>query len=142
MKDMSPAEIKEFLRTGTRTGKLATVRDDGRPHVVPVWFELDGDIIVFTTWHETVKANNMRRDPRVCFCVDEETPPFAFVQIEGTAELRDDMAELAHWARRIAGRYMGLDQAEAFGQRNSVAGELVVRVRPIKVIAIKDMAGW
>jgi PPOX class probable F420-dependent enzyme len=142
MQDMSPVEYKHFLQERARTGKLATVRADGRPHVAPIWFALDGDTIVFTTWHETVKAHNIRRDGRVCLCVDEETPPFAFVIIEGTAELRDDMAELAYWARRIAGRYMGSDQAEAYGQRNSVAGELVVRVTPTKIVAKKDVAGW
>jgi hypothetical protein len=50
------------------------------------------------------------------------------------------MKELAYWAREIGGRYMGQDQAEAFGKRNAVEGELVVRVRPVKVIATRDMA--
>ena len=40
---------RAFVAHGTRTGKLATVRRDGRPHVVPVWFVLDGDDLVFTT---------------------------------------------------------------------------------------------
>lgn len=34
------SEQRAFLLEGTRTAKLATVRKDGRPHVVPVWFEL------------------------------------------------------------------------------------------------------
>ena len=53
-KDMTPSEVKNFLLLNARTGKLATVRQDGRPHVAPVWFDLDGDTVVFTTWHETV----------------------------------------------------------------------------------------
>lgn len=69
------AEQQAFLLEGTRTGELATVRKDGRPHVVPVWFVLDGDTLVFTTGEASVKATNMRRDPRVAFCVDDETPP-------------------------------------------------------------------
>jgi PPOX class probable F420-dependent enzyme len=69
------AEQQAFLLEGTRTGKLATVRKDGRPHVVPIWFVLDGDTLVFTTGEASVKAANMRRDPRVAFCVDDETPP-------------------------------------------------------------------
>ncbi len=47
---------------------MATVRNDGRPHVVPIWFDLDGDDLVFTTWHTSVKAANLRRDPRVSIC--------------------------------------------------------------------------
>src|ERR687886_2106332 len=94
MRTLTNAEARAFLLDRPRTAKLATVRADGRPHVAPVWFDLDGDTIVFTTWHTTVKAANIRRDPRVCLCVDDQAPPFAFVTVEGTATLSDDPAEL------------------------------------------------
>ena len=139
---MTRKEIRKFLLHGTRTGKLATVRKDGRPHVVPIWFDLDGEAIVFTTDGESVKARNMKRDPRVCICVDDETPPFAFVQVEGIASFSEDLKEMLHWATRIGGRYMGADQAEAFGKRNAVPGELLVRVSPTKIIGWKDVAAW
>lgn len=142
MPKILPSECRDFLLDRVRTAKLATVRSDGRPHVVPVWFDLDGDSVVFTTWRESVKAANIQRDPRVCLCVDDDSPPFAYVQIEGQAEISTDQADLKYWATRIAGRYMGEDQAEAYGQRNSVEGELLVRVRPTKIIGQKDVAGW
>jgi PPOX class probable F420-dependent enzyme len=141
-KNMSPEEIKVFLQTGTRTGKLATVRKDGRSHVAPIWFVLDGDDLIFNTWHSSVKARNMRRDSRVSLCVDEEVAPYAFIIIEGTVTMSEDLAESLLWATRIGGRYMGEDQAEAFGKRNSVEGELLVRLTPTKIIAKKDVAGW
>jgi PPOX class probable F420-dependent enzyme len=140
MQNMTKAEYKEFLMAGTRTGKLATVRADGRPHVAPIWFVLDGDTLVFTTWHKSVKAANIRRDPRVSLNVDEEIPPFAFVTVEGTVTIIEDPAERLIWATRIAQRYMGADLAETYGKRNSVEGELVVRIEPTKVIAQKDLA--
>ena len=142
MKEMTKAEYKRFLIQGTKTGKIATVKKDGSPHVVPIWFVLDNGNIVFTTGGDSVKAKNMRRDPRVCLTVDDQTPPYAFVQIEGIASFSDDLKETLHWATRIGGRYMGDDQAEAFGKRNAVPGELLVRIRPAKVIAHKDVAGW
>ncbi len=142
MSEMTKKEIKRFLLHGTRTGKLATVRKDGRPHVVPIWFDLDGETIVFTTGGESVKARNMKRDPRVSICVDDEAPPFSFVQVEGIASFSDDLDEMLHWATRIGGRYMGADQAEAFGKRNAVPGELLVRVSPTKIIGLKDVAAW
>ena len=135
MRTLTLAETRAFLLQGTRTAKLATVRRDGRPHVVPVWFDLDGETIVFTTGHTTIKGANMRRDPRVCLCVDDERPPFTFVMIEGTATLTDDLAELKVWATRIAGRYMGEALAEAYGRRNAVPGELLVRVTPTSIVA-------
>ena len=35
---MSEEQVRAFLQEGTRTGKLATTRADGRPHVAPIWF--------------------------------------------------------------------------------------------------------
>lgn len=134
MHSLSPDAARALLVARPRTAKLATTRADGRPHVAPVWFDLDGDDLLFTTWHTTVKAANLRHDPRVSMCVDDEAPPFAFVIVEGLATLSEDLAELRYWATRIAARYMGADQAEAFGQRNGVAGEILVRVRPTKII--------
>ena len=142
MEKMSPQEIKAFLSAGTRTGKLATARPDGRPHVAPIWFVLDGDELVFTTWHTSVKARNMRHQPRVSLCVDDETPPFSFAMVEGTVTLIEDAPDLSAWATKIGGRYMGADQAEAFGKRNSVPGELLARLTPTKIVARKDVAGW
>ena len=129
-----------FLSQDTRTGKLATVRKDGRPHVVPIWFVLDGNELVFNTGERTVKAANMRRDPRVTICVDEEIAPYAYIQIEGIASFSDDPVELLKWATLIGGRYMGAELAETFGKRNGVPGELLVRVTPTRVLFKKDIA--
>jgi PPOX class probable F420-dependent enzyme len=140
MKKMSKAEAYEFLATGTRTGKLATVRADGRPHVAPIWFVLDGEDLIFNTWHESVKGKNLVRDGRIALTVDEEIAPYAFVLVEGTVEITDDPAESLKWATRIGARYMGQDQAEAFGRRNSVPGELLVRIKMDKIVAQKELA--
>ena len=133
-------EQKAFLLHGTRTGKLATVRKDGRPHVAPIWFVLDGDTLIFNTGEDTVKGASIRRDPRIALCVDDETPPFSFLIVEGTAELIDDLDALRLWATRIAARYMGNELAEQYGARNGVPGELLVRVTLTKVIFAKDIA--
>ena len=71
---MNEAQWREFIMTGTRTGKLAVALADGRPHVTPVWFVLDGDDVVFTTHQSGVKARALKRDPRVAMCVDHQTP--------------------------------------------------------------------
>ena len=68
---------------GTRTAKVATAREDGRPHVLPVWFVLDGEDVVFTTSATSVKGAALRRDGYACLCVDDQAPPFSFVMVEG-----------------------------------------------------------
>lgn len=140
MRTMSETEIRRFLMAGTRTGKLATTRSDGRPHVAPVWFVLDGEDLVFTTHEDTVKAANLRREGRAAMSVDDQTPPYSFVVVEGEVAISDDLDRLRHWATVIGGRYMGEDEAEAFGRRNAVPGELLLRLVPTKTVARADMA--
>ena len=138
---MTTEEWRAFVTEGTRTGKLATSRRDGRPHVVPIWFVLDGDDIVFTTGSRTVKAKAIRRDPRVCLCVDDERPPYAYVMVEGRASSSEDLDAMLRFAAMIGARYMGPERAEEFGRRNAVPGEILVRVVPTHVRAEADIAG-
>ncbi|WP_046497148.1 PPOX class F420-dependent oxidoreductase [Streptomyces odonnellii] len=138
---MKKDEWQSFVSKGTRTGKLSTVRADGSPHIAPIWFLLDGDDLVFNTGRETVKGRNLLREGRAALCVDDERPPFAFVVIQGRAEIDEDPGQLRAWATRIAARYMGEDRAEEYGERNGVPGELLVRLRPDKVSAYTSVAG-
>ena len=133
--------VRDFLTHGTRTGKLAYLAAGGRPLVAPVWFVVEGDNLVFNTNGQTAKGRALARDPRVSLCVDLEAPPYAFVQVQGEAELSEDPAELLRTATAIAARYVGADHAGEFGKRNAVPGELVVRLRPVKVLANFDMTG-
>ena len=133
--------VRDFLTHGTRTGKLAYLAAGGRPLVAPVWFIVEGDSLVFNTNSQTAKGRALARDPRASLCVDLEEPPYAFVQVQGEAELSEDPAELLRTATVIAARYMGGDRAEEFGKRNAVPGELVVRLRPVKVLANFDITG-
>ena len=139
-REMTSEEIRAFLSHGTRTAKLATSGPGGRPHVMPVWFLLDGDDLVFTTWGDSVKGRNLRRDPRAVVVVDDEVAPYAFVHIRGRVTLSEDLDELLRFATMIAGRYMGADRAEEFGRRNAVPGELLVRLHLERVIATADVA--
>ncbi|MEW2071827.1 PPOX class F420-dependent oxidoreductase [Streptomyces sp. NPDC007346] len=137
---MTDEEWRAFVSEGTRTAKVSTVRADGSPHIAPVWFLLDGDSLVFNTGKKSVKGRNLERDGRVSLCVDDDRPPYAFAVVQGRAELSEDPDELLRWATRIARRYVGPETAEEFGRRNGVPGELVVRVRIDKVVALADMA--
>ncbi len=131
----------QFLRSPVRTGKLATVRKDGQPLVVPVWYDLEGETVVFMTAQDSLKARNMHRDPRVSLCVDEEVTPFAYVALEGTVVMSDDADQVRYWATRIGGRYNGQELAETYGKINSSAGVLIVHVTPTNMHGYKDVTG-
>jgi PPOX class probable F420-dependent enzyme len=158
MAAMTRKEIKKFLMQGTFTGKLATTKKDGSSHIVPIWFVLDSnnnndrvcekekqvyDDIIFTTSSESVKAKNIQRDNRVSICVDDQTPPFSYVVIYGAARIQHcKQTDLFKFATKIAQRYMGKEVAELYGKRNSTEGEVLVRIRPTRITAEKDIAGW
>jgi PPOX class probable F420-dependent enzyme len=154
MADMSKKEIRKFLMQGTFTGKLATVKKDGSSHIVPIWFVLDDankngsngrrrDDIVFTTSGTSVKARNIERDNRVSICIDDQRPPFSFVIVYGIAKIHHyGQNDLFRFAKRIARRYVGKDNAEKYGRRNSTEGEVLVRIKAKRIIAEKDIAGW
>ena len=135
------SEVRDFLSHGTRTASLATVLPDGAPHVVPVWFVIDGDQVVFTIPADSAKGRNIQRDPRVALVVDDEDPPYAFVHLRGTAAISTDPDDLLRFATEIGGRYMGRDRAGEFGRRNGVPGELLIRVTPHRVIVNTNVAG-
>jgi PPOX class probable F420-dependent enzyme len=138
---LADPQVRAFLTEGTRTGKLSYTSASGQPLVTPVWFIVDGDDVVFNTGKDTAKGRALARDPRTAICVDLEQPPYAFVQVQGVAELSEELPELVRTATAIGARYMGPERAGEFGERNAVPGELVVRLHPRKILAVFDMTG-
>src|SRR4051794_23561628 len=130
---LTPMECLAFLASGVRTGKLGLGGGSG-PIVVPIWFVVDGEDLVFTTGEATAKARRLRADPRAALCCDDEAFPFGFVQARGPVALREATpGELLPWTTRIAARYVPADRAGAFGARNAVEGELLCRLRAERV---------
>ena len=140
MRPMTDSETRTFLMEGTRNGKLAWVGKDGRPHVAPIWFTFDGDDLVFNTHEDSGKFKALGRTGQACLLVDDERPPFAFVKIDATVSMSDDLEIVRKFATQIGGRYMGEDRAEEFGARNGVAGEWLVRLTPTKITAVADLS--
>jgi PPOX class probable F420-dependent enzyme len=134
--EMTPDARRAFLTSGTRTAILATTRADGRPHAVPVCFVLDGDDVLFLTNMGTAKGQALERDPRATLVVDDETPPFAFVMIEGTAHLSQSPDEIDRVAPGIAERYDGPDGVDEFVAFAHEALGTLVRVTPTRIVAL------
>ncbi len=104
---MTPDEILAFL-TGPYLGRLATVRPDGRPHVVPVWYLFEAGLVYVSMSPRSVKASNLRRNPAVALVVDTVEGDFALaykgVLLEGRATFVEEGQPVL---RRIYRRYLG-----------------------------------
>jgi PPOX class probable F420-dependent enzyme len=140
MRKMSPEEARAFLAAGARTGKLATTRADGSPDVVPLWFVVDGDEIVFTCASSSVKARNLARDGRAALVVDDEAFPFAFVRVRGSVTIAERPDDHLAWTTTIASRYVGADRADEYGRRNEQYDDCLVRLALDSVLARADVA--
>jgi PPOX class probable F420-dependent enzyme len=137
---LTRAEALAFLGQGARTAHVATVRPDGSPHVVPVWYVVDGDAIVFTIARDSVKARNLAREPRLTVSVDDDVFPYAFATVSGRAEIADRPADFLDWTTRIARRYLGEERAAEYGARNFELDDWVVRLRPERIFAAAEIA--
>lgn len=137
---MSREEAHAFLRGGARTAAVATTRADGSPHVVPVWFIVDGDALVFTCAGASVKARNLARDPRIAMSVDDEAFPYAFATVSGRAEIVERPDDFLAWTTRIAHRYVGAARADEYGRRDAELDDWLVRVPMQRVFAQAEIA--
>ena len=66
---------------------IGTVRPDGRPHLVPVWFVWDGKEVVIFSEPSSQKVRNLRGNPRVMLALDDTKGGEDVITIEGEAEL-------------------------------------------------------
>lgn len=108
MPRMTALEQDEFLREPGVLMRIGTVRGDGSPLVTPIWFLHEEGSIWFTPRESSEWLANLRRDPRVCLDIDEQTLPYRKLIIEGRAEIVHDLGEDDQWRdryRRIARRY-------------------------------------
>jgi PPOX class probable F420-dependent enzyme len=135
MTTMTDTEWRSFVTAGTRLAHVALVRADGRPHVTPVCFILDGDELAFALSPGSVKGRSLARDRRIAVCVSDDRQPYSFVTIEGHAQISTEPDQIKHVGTGIAGRYYpsqpAADIAESFVQEGFTA----VRISITNVIA-------
>jgi len=121
-------EMLEFVRP-RHHAVLITTRRDGTPQVSPVTCGVDGQgRVVISTYPQRAKVHNARREPRVTLCVlsDEFNGPY--VQLDGTAEVRDlpeALDDLVEYYRSISGEHPDWDEYREAMRRQ---GKCLIRV--------------
>lgn len=103
---MTPGEVRAFLEDG-RTLQVASLRSDGRPHLVPMWYVVEEGRVVFRSFTRSQKVVNLRRDPRLTVLVErgEAYAELQGVMIEGTARLVQDPAYVLALYAKLAAKY-------------------------------------
>jgi PPOX class probable F420-dependent enzyme len=97
-----------------RVARLATVRRDGGPHVVPIVFALDGDRLAFTVDDKPKRTRELRRleniefEPRVSILVDHYEEPWThlwWVRADGRAVVGRDEDVIGPATDLLAAKY-------------------------------------
>ena len=113
-----------------RITRLTTVRSDGQPQSVPVWFLWDGDSFLIYSQPDRQKLKNIGRNPRLWLHLNSNDRGGDVVRVEGIAEILDgfppatEIPECLEKYRKSIAR-IGFDP-EAFARAYSVA----LRVTP------------
>lgn len=135
MTTMTDSEWRSFLAAGTRLAHVALTRADGRPHVTPVCFIVDGDELAFALSPGSVKSKSLARDGRIAVCVSDERQPYAFVSVEGRARTSAEPEQIRHVGTGIADRYYPDQPADAVAESFVQEGFTAVRISITNVIA-------
>jgi PPOX class probable F420-dependent enzyme len=118
--------------TAAPIGRLATVRPDGSPHLVPVCFAVDGDSIVTVidskpkSTRRLARLANVRADPRVSLLVDhygDDWSEIWWVRVDGAADVVEDGAALADAVSLLAEKYEQYKESPPAGPAIVIAAQ-------------------
>jgi PPOX class probable F420-dependent enzyme len=133
---MSRHERERFL-AGRRVAVLVTIAPDGQPVPTPIWYVYRDGAFYFRTADTSAKLANVRSNPRVSICVQDERPPYRAVTAHGPASIEPELPWLAHGIPR---RYLGAIGAFAYNRvsraRVERGAEVTIVVRPDRVTTI------
>lgn len=131
---MLDEEVREFLRK-PRVARLATIGSDGYPHVVPIYFILDGDGILFGSDRDNRKVKNALANPKGTVVVGgEPATDEAGYMIQGSLTIEDDKDHSL--ARRMLYRYEPKDKVEKTLAAWVNSDLVIIRLRPKFVIKV------
>lgn len=127
--------LDRFLENSGILATLATLDDDGAPYQVPVWFEWDGQFLWIVSKPLARYVANVRRDPRVAVCVARAQLPYVRVLIQGEAELLPAGDEWLPMGRRMAARYLGEREGNAYIDKTGRWKRIFIRVKPTSILS-------
>ncbi len=122
-------EKQAALFTDRNWGVIATIREDGSPHVTPVWIDYDGENVLVNSAYGRAKVTNIERDPRATVTVlpaaDQQG---GYVMVSGAAKIIEEDA-LEH-INMLAKKYLGEDKYPYLGPGEK---RVIIQIRPERV---------
>lgn len=113
--------------------KLASINEDGSPHVTPTWFMYEDktNILAISTGEKTIKAQNVRKDSRVSVLLDDD---YSYVTVIGTAKINSDRDGNKD-TETMAIKYMGEESAKKSLPELLKIKHVTIEVTPQRVLS-------
>ena len=135
MTRMTQDEKESFL-AGLHVGVLSIPREGAAPLSAPIWYHYTpGQPLWLLTEASSRKGKLLREGLPVSFCVQNESPPYAYVSVEGRVHsirpstLEDEL-------RPLARRYLGKSGGDAYTDREGVADTITVTIQIERWLAV------
>ncbi len=125
--------IDQFLQRPL-AARLACIRPDGNPHVIPVWQEWDGKYFYILAWQGSQWADFIRKNPQVSITIDEPWPPLRRIVCRGKAEelKNENNGQQLALILRLTRRYLGQSAPIFFEQQI----DTIFKIKP------DSLKGW
>jgi len=138
---MTEAQRQAFLAE-THVGVLSVAESGRGPFAVPVWYGYEpGGVVRIVTGGTSRKLPLLRQAGRASLCVQDETPPYRYVTIDGPVTI--GQPDFERDVREIAIRYLGAQMGDAYLQATAVEHEsaVLVTLRPQHWLSV-DFRKW
>jgi len=131
---MLTSEVRIFLQK-SRIARLATIGVDGYPHIVPIYFMLDGDDLIFGSDRNNRKVKNVLSNPKGAVVIGgERIADEAGYMIQGDLSIEDDMDHAV--TRRMLYRYETKEEAERNLAEWKNSDIVLIRIKSKTVIRV------
>lgn len=125
--------VREFLKKPL-LARISTIDRNGYPHAVPVWFDVDGEDIIFISVRDTAKVGHIQTNPRGAVTIGGDTGDGGGYLVKGTMTVEEDPG--LHWMKQVTRRYESGEQAEKDIAEWSSLDMIIVRLKPTKVLKV------
>jgi PPOX class probable F420-dependent enzyme len=138
MPSMTKRQIDKFL-AGPNIARVATVKKNGAPFVVPVWYEWDGKDCYIVGRESSSWIKNIEHEPRVTVLIDTDVFPTSKVVIEGEAKiLGRSTKDWVQIGKKMVKKYVGSDAGISYLQGSLDQPRVTIRITPVKITTWSD----
>jgi PPOX class probable F420-dependent enzyme len=135
MPRLTSQEIDAYL-AGPHVAHFASIRQDGTPHISPVWYRWEDGKVTVVSGDSAVKTRNVRQNPKVAISVATDEWPYQYVILEGDATVEN--ANLRDTVRSIFSRYEGTERGAQDADELTRSDQRLVAI----IIDVNRVMSW